>query len=358
MREIIKFDPEFAGFIEPRLFSFSVENNKIKDVDMEVGYAHRGIEKLMMERPYKNDLLLAERVCGICSNSHSSCFAMALEKLTETEISNRAKYIRIIMLEMERLHSHLLYFVLICKALDEFDLLIKLVAVRERLMSLIKSISGNRVNYSINTFGGVKRDISTEVTPDILDNLDEINILSEKLVTELDPKNSIGNKTFGIGNLTTEMAGKLGTVGPNLRASGIDEDLRRDAKYLSYEDFEFDVIVLNIGDVRARALTRALEIIQTVRIIENALENLPEGELRVQPGNLKTGEVISRIEAPRGELAYFVKSDGSNIPHTIKIRTPTFANYLSLKHMLIGQEVDYAHLIIESIDPCISCTDR
>lgn len=358
MPEIVQIGPYRPQLVEPERFELVVENNRIIDVNIELGYVHRGIEKLFTTKTYMQNLALAERICGICSGVHTLAYAQTVEGVVDVTVPDRARYLRCIYMEIERLHSHYLWFGVLAHSLHEHDTFLKTMGEREQVQDLLEYLTGNRMNYLINTIGGVRRDITPEKTEKIRKVLNNMKSLSNYLLTLLGDNGRFTKKTKGIGILPKEKALALGAVGPTLRGSGIKSDVRKDDPYAAYGELDLEVITDEDGDVRAKSLVRARETLESIKIIEQAFDNLPSGEIAVKPGEPLEKEEVGRAEAPRGELVYYIKSNRTNIPERVKVRTPSFANDFTLVEMLRGDLVQNARVIIESIDPCFACTDR
>ncbi|MCK4433854.1 nickel-dependent hydrogenase large subunit [Candidatus Bathyarchaeota archaeon] len=358
MPEIVQIGPYRPQLLEPERFELVVENNKIIDVNIELGYVHRGIEKLFTTKTYMQNLALAERICGICSGVHTLCYAQTAEGVIDITVPDRARFLRCIYMEIERLHSHYLWFGVVAHSLHENNAFMKIMGEREQIQDLLEYLTGNRINYLINTIGGVRRDITPQKAEKIRKVMNNMKLLSNYLLALLDENGNITKKTKGVGILPKEKALDLGAVGPTLRGSGINSDVRKDDPYAAYGELDFEVITEEDGDVRAKSLVRARETLESVKIIDQALDNLPGGEIAVKPGEPLEKEEIGRAEAPRGELVYYIKSNGTNIPERVKVRTPSFANDFTLIEMLRGDLLQNARIIIESIDPCFACTDR
>ena len=358
MSETITIGPYHPFLLEPELVDLQVEDGKITDVKITLGYVHRGIEQLLTTKTYRQGVFLAERICGICSNIHTLTFCQTVEKLMNIEVPDRAKYIRTIVVELERLHSHYLWLSLLAHAIDEPEYFLKVMKGREIVMSLLEGISGNRVNYAVNTIGGVRRDLAPEPILSIKESLSELKALSDFIIDALDKKGVLGEKVAGLGVVAGEEALKLGAVGPTLRGSGVGSDIRKEDMYAAYPKVNFNVIVEKDGDVRARSMVRARETPESMSIIEQLLANLPNGSVMGELREPTINEFIGRTEAPRGELIYHIKSNGTGMPERVKVRTPTFANVYFLTKALKGEKTGNAKPIIESIDPCFACTDR
>jgi len=355
----VPIGPYHPALEEPYKLNIHSKGEIVEDVSVEIGFVHRAIELLAQRRNYVQDLVLVERVCGICSNIHTLTFSMAAEQIAGIRVPDRARYIRTIMAELERLHSHLLWAGVGSEDIGFQTMFMEIYALREKVMDVLEIISGNRVNYSMNCIGGVNRDITQPDT--VLAAVREIRAGIEKTVIPIFTANrTILARTRGVGVLTREDAVSYGVVGPIARASGLAIDVRQDFPYAAYEELGFKIVTQNTCDVMARVVVRALEMLESCRLIEKALLELPGGPLR--PAELVTvipaGETMARVEAPRGEVVYYLKSDGSDTPVRVKIRTPSDLNIPSVRAMARGQALGDMSIIQASIDPCCSCTDR
>mgnify|MGYP001109535224 CR=1 FL=1 len=358
MPEIVQIGPYRPQLVEPERFEVLVENGRIVDMNLELGYVHRGIEKLFTTKTYIQNLALAERICGICSGVQTLCYAQTVEGIMDVEVPDRARFLRVIYMELERLHSHYLWFGVLAHSLHEEETFLRIMAEREAIQDLLEYLTGNRLNYLINTIGGVRRDITPEKGEKILRVLKRMKPLSNYLISLLDDNGRLTSKTKEVGVLPKEKALELGAVGPVLRGSGIRSDIRKGDPYAAYKELDFEVVTEEDGDAHAKALVRAKETFESMKIIEQALDNLPDGDIAVKLGEPLVKEEIGRVEAPRGELFYYIKSNGTNIPERVKVRTPSFANGFAIIEMLRGEPLQNARVVIESIDPCFACTDR
>ncbi len=362
MAEIIHLPigPQHPFLKEPTKFDFDIQGEEIVGARMNIGYNHRGIEKLCEERNYYQCLYILERICGICSHSHSTAFCQATEKLLGLELPRRGLYLRTLVCELERLHSHLLWLGVAAHEVG-FDSLFMLVwRDRELVMDALEEISGNRVNYAFNTIGGVRRDLSDEQRAKIL-------AILEPLRGRLDFYTDIGThepsfvaRIRGVGRLSRQRAVDTCTVGPFARASGVDRDARRDAPHAAYPELEFRVVTSQECDVFGRVLVRVLEMVESCSMIRQLLDRLPEGEIAVEKvtRRVPAGVAISYYEAPRGEDLHFVRANGSEKPERVKVRAPTMANLEPACESVVGSLVADIPIAIASIDPCFSCTDR
>ena len=360
MSYIIPIGPYHPALEEPVHAKLYTEGEVIKEAEVFVGYNHRGIEKLATERNAIQTLVLVERVCGICSHSHAFTYAMAVETINGVDVPKRGQYIRVITAELERLHSHFLWLGIACHIIGHDSMFMHIWDERELVMDLLEKMTGNRVNYAMVTIGGARRDISDELRREILAACDKLKAPLDRITEIALTDKTIAMRTKGVGMLPREDAIRMGAVGPHARASGVKIDVRKDAPYSSYEDFDFDVPVVDSGDVFARVVVRALECYESIKIIRQALENLPEGPINL--GNkllkIKEGQAVARHEAPRGQLSHMVVGNGGLNNHRVSIHVPSYKNTPTIPFMLRNNTVADAGLIIASIDPCFSCLDR
>ncbi|MFH1199152.1 MAG: nickel-dependent hydrogenase large subunit [Candidatus Omnitrophota bacterium] len=355
----IPLGPQHPALKEPESFSIALKGEKILGVDIRLGYNHRGIEKACEERTYTQGLYLIERVCGICSHSHSTCFIQAVEEIAGLEIPKRAQYIRTIIAELERIHSHLLWLGVAGHEIGFDTLLMYSWRDREVVMDILAIITGNRVNYGMNTMGGVRRDIDKSQAQQILTAIDTLEERTKYYINLGLEETTIIKRLSGVGVLTRDEVLKLDAVGPVARASDVPRDVRRDDPYAAYGEIPFDVITDNHCDVYGRTLVRLKELMEAYKIIRWALKNFPDGPLVVKASRkVQAGEAVSRYEAPRGEDVHYVKANGTDKPERVKVRAPTLANVQAVKHMLRDRFLADMPIVIAAIDPCFSCTDR
>jgi len=356
----IPMGPYHPALEEPYKLDLICDGETICDAKLHIGFNFRGIEHLAETRNYIQVVALMERVCGICSFIHTLTLCQAMEKLTGHAPPPRAQYIRVIMGELERLHSHVLWAGIAAKLMGFKTMFMTCFEIREKVMDILQAISGNRVNYSMNRIGGVNRDIEDPAAV-----LAMVEALEKEMAHTVIPifttSTTARSRCAGIGVLSHEKATSCGVVGPNARASGVPQDLRKSAPYAAYEQMEFDVPVQPDGDVRARLLVRALEIMESCKILRQALAKLPPGEISTGDAKLvfTPGTATSRVEAPRGEVMYSVSwKENSRNPSRVHVRTPTYVNMPAVRWMVLGARLADTPLIQASIDPCYSCTDR
>ena len=355
----IPFGPQHPALEEPINFTFEVEEERVVSVGLRLGYIHRGIEKLAESRTYLQNVYLAERICGICAFAHTTCYTQAVEELFGIEVPERAKFIRTIVAEMERIQNHYLWLGLTAKEMGFETLFMYAWRDRETMLEVVELISGKRVNYGLNTIGGVRRDISNAMIEGIEAKLDELEERAEYYKRICTKEQTILKRTVGVGILRRREAVSLCAVGPTARASGIPRDVRSDDRYAAYGEVPFKAVTYSGCDVASRILVRIDEILVSIEIIRYALKNLPIGPLNVKvPRRVPEGEAISLVEAPRGEDLHYVRSDGSDKPARLKVRAPTLANLPSLCKMLINVNIADIPVVIAGIDPCIACAER
>ncbi|UCD72848.1 MAG: nickel-dependent hydrogenase large subunit [Candidatus Bathyarchaeota archaeon] len=357
MSEQVRIGPFDPRLIEPEIYELTVKDGVIVDADMQLGHLHRGIEKIASTRPYRKGIFVCARVCGICSNSHSFCFAQTAEGVMDVEVPERALYLRAIMHEVERLESHYIWFAILAHALKDMEFFTKVIGDRESVMDLQEYVTGNRVTKGFNAVGGVRFDFNDATVKKTLETVEISRKLSDFIGKKLKDK-TIKSHLEGFGILDKKQARLTGAVGPTVRGSGISDDIRRDDPYAVYDRLDFDVIVEDGCDVLARTLVRHREAYESMKMIQQGLKDLPEGPILGDIREVLETDYVSHVESHRGELLYYMKGDGTNIPARVKIRTPSFMNDKATLEMLKGDKVENAQVIIESIDPCFSCTDR
>ena len=356
----VYFDPHNPTLDEPVSLVLQVEGETVKDAQVEVGFNHRGIEKLCTEKKYLKTLSLVERVCGKCSFSHSLCYVLALEEIAGIVPTKRAEYFRVIMAEIERIQSHYYCLGNIAKSIGFESAFYSIFATREKIMDLIESLMGNRIYYGFNIIGGVKRDF-------IKNDLDAISYIvaeireDNKNISKFFLDDSIAKSRLkAVGIFSLDDALDYGVSGPYGRASGIEHDVRLNDPYCSYSDFNFNLIKDTVGDVLSRVKVRLLEIDESLGIIEQAIRDIPQGKVNLGflDFEIPEGEYLSRVESPRGELSYYVVSRQKDTPYRVAINTPSFKNYLSIGGILKESNLQDVPVIVTSMDICLSCFDR
>jgi membrane-bound hydrogenase subunit alpha len=343
---------------EPEFFRLYVEGEKVVDIDIVIGYLHRGIEELSEHKHFDQVTFLVERICGICSTSHPFAYVNAMEDLAQIEVPERALYIRTIIAEMERIHSHLLWLGLAGHFIGYNTVWMWAWRYREPVLDCFEMISGNRNHYAMMKVGGVRRDIKDEDIPALKKTLDELALALDMFKGAVMDDPVIQARLKGIGILSKQQAIDWCVVGPTARASGINIDVRKDEPYGAYDRVSWNAIVETDGDVFAKTVVRILEMLESVGIIRQCLDRLPRGEIDANIKDIPPGEGIGRVEAPRGECFHYVKSDGTNRPVRHKVRAPSYANVASNKVAAVGQTISDATITLAAVDPCYCCTER
>jgi NADH-quinone oxidoreductase subunit D len=355
---IIPIGPYHPLQEEPEFFRLHVEGEKVVKLDIEIGYNHRGIEKLAESKSWEQVVFLVERICGICSTSHPAASINAQEDLGKIEAPERAQYIRTIVCELERIHSHLLWLGLAGHFIGYNTVWMWSWKYREAVCDILEKISGNRQSYSMFKAGGVRRDILEEDIPWIRENLEGLKPVIDMFKGAVMDDPVIHARTKGVGVLTREQARRYCVVGPTARASGIAIDVRKDDPYFAYPWVDFGIVVLEDGDVFAKAACRILEMYESIKILQQCLERMKPGPVDLNIKELPPGEGIGRAEAPRGEVFHYAVSDGSNFPVRYKVRAPSYVNIYSNEAACVGQTVADAALVLAAVDPCYCCTER
>lgn len=355
----IPIGPVHVVLEEPVYFKLKVEGETVVGLDINAGHVHRGIEFLAMQRNFYQNLTLTERVCSLCSNNHPFTYCMAVEKITGVEIPVRAEYLRTIADEIKRIASHLFNIGILPHIIGFDSLFMHAMELRETMQDLKESVFGNRMNLSVNTIGGVRYDISNEQSKYILRTLENLKKPLEEIAGICTSSASIRRRTEGIGVLSYDKAIEYGVVGPVARASGVGYDVRVDTPYAAYDKIKVNAVIQKNGDVYSRLLIRLGEVSESIRILEQCLKEIPDGPtcLEFMP-DIPAGEAIAKSEAPRGELIYYARTNGSAVPERLKWRVPTYPNWGALNVMMPGSKIADIPVIVGSVDPCISCTER
>jgi len=357
-RTIVPIGPYHPLQEEPEFFKLTVEGERVVAIEAQIGYNHRGIEKLSEMKNFDQSTFVIERICGICSTSHPYAYTRAVEDIFPVEVPERAKFIRTVIAETERLHSHLLWLGLAGHFLGYNTVYMWAWKLREEILDVMEMLSGNRNNYAMFRPGGVRRDFTPDVIAAALKKIDSIVPTLEMLKKAVMDDPVLHARTKGVGVLTKEQSINFSALGPTSRASGVARDLRKDSPYGAYDRMEWDVIVTQNGDVFDKLVVRILEMFESVKIAKYCLNHLPEGEIDLKIKSVPPGEGIGHIEAPRGETFHYVRSDGTNRPARHKVRAPTFMNLPTYKATVVGQTIADTTIILAAIDPCYCCTER
>jgi ech hydrogenase subunit E len=356
-RTIIPFGPQHPVLPEPIHLDLVVEDEKVVEARPSIGFVHRGLEKLVEKKDYIEFVYIAERICGICSFIHSQTYCQAIEAIMNVAVPPRAAYLRTVWGELSRIHSHLLWLGLMADAVGFESLFMHSWRVRERVLNVIEATTGGRVIFGCCKVGGVRRDLDADAVRTMLSELDLIERDSRDIIKVFLSDSSVKARMCGIGVVSSQEARQLGCVGPMLRASGVAQDMRQ-LGYAAFKELGFAPITRPEGDSFARCAVRCEEIFQSIGLIREALNKLPAGEIAVKVTGNPNGEVITRTEQPRGEVVYMVKANGAKNLQRFRVRTPTFANLPAMLKLLPGCELADVPVLVLTIDPCISCTER
>ncbi|MBN2413709.1 nickel-dependent hydrogenase large subunit [candidate division KSB1 bacterium] len=345
---------------EAEYFNLVVDGETVVDIDIDIGWMHRGHEFISEQKTFTQSIYLVERICGICSTSHPLACVHAIEDVDNTEIPLRARYIRTLIGELERIHSHLLWLGLAGHFIGYDTLWMWSWKYREPVLQMFELISGNRNHYNMLRVGGVSRDVDPEKIPgltDVLDMLDKKLIMIAKAAND-DPV--LRSRLKGVGVLTHKDALDYCAVGPTSRASGVPADVRKSEDIDAYSLVDFDVIVLENGDVYDKLIVRVLEMLESTKICRQCLEKLKKvkGPILNNVKNISAGEGIGRYEAPRGEVFHYVRTDGTNRPIRHKVRAPSYVNIPTYAASCVGLPIADVLITTASVDPCYCCTER
>lgn len=358
---VVPFVPFHPTLDEPAHFRLYVEGEMVRGCEYRGFMVHRGIEKLAESVLTYNDIpMMAERICGICGCVHNVAYAQAVESAAALGVPPRAEYIRTIMLELERLHSHLLWVGLACHIVGFDTLFMQAWRIREPVMWIAEKISGNRKTYALCLIGGVRHDITPGLKAELRGVLEKLEAEWQRVVTAVLKDKNIQARTSGVGVADVAACKNYGLIGPVARAAGVAIDARRDHPYAAYDRVEFDVVTADGCDVWSRVVVRAKEVFESIRIIRQCLEKMEPGPLQAElKDELPVGRLgLSSVEAPRGEAHHFVITGEHNRPRRWRVRAPTYQNLQGVPAMIKDQQLADMTISLGSIDPCFSCTDR
>ncbi|MDD6074311.1 MAG: nickel-dependent hydrogenase large subunit [Clostridium sp.] len=356
-RSIIPFGPQHPVLPEPIHLDLVLEDETVVEAIPSIGFIHRGLEKLVEKKDFKQYVYIAERVCGICSCGHGMGYCESVEHIMGIEVPRRADYLRTIWMEMSRVHSHLLWLGLLADALGFESLFMEAWRLRERILDMFDATTGGRIIFSVNTIGGVLKDIDDSMLKTLKETVRDMRHEFKPIVDTFLHDYTIQSRLCGLGVLSREDAILNGAVGPMLRASGEAIDLRT-LGYAAYNDLMVMPITAQDGDAYARCEVRLKETIMSLRMIEEAIEKIPSGDIAVPVKGNPNGEYFMRIEQPRGEAIYYVKANGTKNLERFRLRTPTTSNISPMLRLLKGCQLADVPLLVLTIDPCISCTER
>lgn len=354
---IVPFGPQHPVLPEPIHLDLVLEDEKVVDVIPSIGYIHRGFEKLVEKREFTEYVFIAERTCGICSFIHGATYCQGIEQIMGIQVPERAEYLRVIWSEYSRLHSHLLWFGLYADSFGFENLFMNAWRIRERVLDVMEQTTGGRVIQGSCKVGGVRKDIQNEKMDEMAKDLDILDREMKEMTTVFLNDDTVRHRTRNVGVLSREDAYHLGAAGPTARGSGVAIDLRMTG-YGAYDRLNFHAATDSCGDCYSRHSVRAQELFTSTDLIRQAIKKIPDGPIDVKVTGAPNGEFFMRSEQPRGELVHYLKGNGSKFLVRSRIRTPTLTNIPPLVKMLQGCDLADVPVIVLSIDPCISCTER
>jgi len=343
---------------EMEFYQLTVDGEKVTDIDVRISYNHRGIEGISESLQFDQVPFLVSRVCGICSASHPLAYVQAVEDIAGVKPPERALYVRTIINELERIHSHILWAGLAGHFIGYDTVFMWAWKYREPVLDLLEEITGNRNNYGNVKVGGCREDIPDELKPKILKEMDKIEKKIDMLIKAVTDDPILHVRLKGVGILSYEDAVRYAVTGPTARASGVAIDVRQDEPYAAYGELDWQVISRPEGDVFAKVVVRLLEVVESIKIVKQAVKKLPAGPIANEVKEIPPGEGVGHAEAPRGETFHYVRSDGGNRPVRHKIRAPSYVNVPSFKASCIGADIADVTITLAAVDPCYSCTER
>lgn len=359
----IPVGPQHPALHEPLLLKVYVEGEEIVNAEVITGYNHRGIEKLCEKKSFYQNIFLVGRVCGICNTVHADCYVRAIEEILGIEPSDRARFLRTLAQELERIHSHMLINAVIAELIGYDTLFMLIMRDRELVMKAKEILTGARVLADYIMVGGVRRDIDETKKSKILDLLEKIRSRVKYYIKVFEDDVTINKRLVDVGVIKPRDIVLHSLLGPVARGSGIEIDVRKSDKYDAYDEVPFNIVVRKEMDSWARMMVRWEEVLVSIEISRYILEHLPQDSRAVPderrlPRRFPPGEAFTRVEAPRGELTYYVKSDGRPNPYRVKIRTPSFNNIINSRFVYLNHSIADLPVILASLDPCISCMER
>jgi NADH-quinone oxidoreductase subunit D len=358
VRRIVPIGPYHPLQEEPEFFKLIVEGEKVVDLEINIGYNHRGHEFISPTLTWDQVPFLVERICGICSDSHPYAYVLAVEDCAHIQAPPRAQYIRTIIGELERIHSHYLWVGLAGHFIGYNTVWMWVWRYREPLLDIFELIMGNRNHYAINKVGGARRDIRPEDYSTIEKYLDLVEEKTKMFTNAVLDDPVIRARLEDVGILPLQDAIDYAVTGPTARGSGFATDVRKDDPYDAYDKVDWDMIVFPEGDILAKAKVRLLECFESIKIVRQCLKEMPDGPIETRVDDITPGEGIGHHEAPRGEVFHYVRSDGSNMPVRHKVRAPSYMNIASNVVAVKGYSIADAALVLAAVDPCYCCTER
>ncbi len=341
-------------------FNLFIYGEKVVDVDYRGFSNYRGLEKMADSLLDYNQIpFVAERICACCGFAHSTCYCQAIEAAAHLEVPLRAQFIRTMLLETERLYSHALWLASLCNMEGHKGLFISCCSLQQSILELSQVLTGKRIIFDMNIIGGVKRDIPKKSRSHLSKVLDQTEKQLKRILGELQGELSLFSRLKMISTLPSNDAHRFCVLGPTARASGIAIDVRADHPYAAYKTLPIKPICRSEGDTLARTSVRLEEMNQSLLLIRETLEKMPEGEISCAAVEIPPNtETLAAVESPRGEMVHYILTGEGNRPLRWKIKTATFSNLQAIPVMLRGTNIADARISITSIDPCFSCIEH
>lgn len=364
---IVHLGPQHPMQPGPFRLNLKLKGETIMDAEVEMGYIHKGIEKILENRTYLQGITIVDRICYLVALTNEECYVGCVEKLLDIEPPERAQYIRVILEELSRLQSHLLGLGEYGEFIGFVSMFMYTIKEREDILTLIDMVTGARVTHSYLRFGGVRDDLPEGFKEKTIPVLNKLKKVIRDYEEMFHSDTIYRERTIGIGVLTADEAKSLGVSGPVLRATGVPFDIRKNEPYLVYRDLDFKVCTETAGDCFARVQVRLNEMRESIYIIEQCLDMIPNGPIfpegtpygkRTPVMRVPAGEVFYRVEDPRGEMGMYMISDGSDRPYRVKVRGPYYPTLQALPPLIIGTTVADMVSISGSMDGCTSEVDR
>lgn len=360
----VPIGPQHPALHEPLLLKVYADGEEVVKVEINTGYNHRGVEKLCEKNTFYRNVFVVGRVCGICNAVHANCYVRGLEQILDISPNCRAKYLRVLAMELERIHSHMLINAVMAEIVGFETLFMQIMLDRERVMKAKEILTGNRVLADYMMIGGVRRDLDEVKRSKIRELLLKLKPRVEYYKKVFEEDETIVKRLIGVGLLSARDVTRHSMVGPVARGSGVRIDSRASDKYDAYDEVPFNVVTRREGDSWARMMIRWDEALESIEMCLYILEKLPRDgnpvpDERRLPRRFPLGEAYTRVEAQRGELVYYIMSDGrGSNPYRVKIRTPSFNNIINSAFMYVGLSLADVPVALTSLDPCISCMER
>jgi NADH-quinone oxidoreductase subunit D len=360
-RMLLHIGPQHPAQPGPFRIDVLIEGERIIEAYLDIGFVHKGIEKISELKTYNQIIPITDRICYLASITNNICYCRTVEQLYGIEIPERAKWLRTLLTELSRLQSHTLWFGEFTNDLGFSTMFMYMVREREAILDLLTAITGARLNHSYARIGGVRQDIPEGFADMVEKKFEEFEEPLKKNLGMLVGNDVINKRLKGVGVLSAKEAKRLGVTGPALRASGVNFDLRKNHPYDVYDQVDFDVITRKEGDAYSRFAVRVDEVWESMKIIRQVLKQMPDGQIttklpkRITPPR---GESWARVSDPRGEMGMYLVSDGSEKPYRLKIRGPAFGLLQALPPLLKGVFYADVNAISGSMDSCTSEVDR